>query len=70
MVTMWLKRQQTKNKFWSKNEFIEISFGQNFKNSHPLEGWTAAWLNAYLLAKLFCDMISFFFFTICFDLEI
>jgi hypothetical protein len=29
MVTMWPKRQQTKIRFWTKNEFIKISFGQS-----------------------------------------
>ena len=32
IVTMYPKRQQTKIKFWTKNEFIEISFGQSFWN--------------------------------------
>jgi hypothetical protein len=30
MLTMWPKRQQTKINFWTKNEFIKISFGQSF----------------------------------------
>jgi hypothetical protein len=30
MVTMWPKRQQSDIKFYTKNEFIKISFGQSF----------------------------------------
>jgi hypothetical protein len=30
MVTMWPKRQQSDIKFYTKNEFIKISFSQSF----------------------------------------
>ena len=38
MVTMWPKRQQTKIKLWTKNEFITISFGQSFWNFVGVKG--------------------------------
>jgi hypothetical protein len=66
---MWPKRQQTKIRFWTKNEFIKISFGQSLWNFVGVKGISSGRLYEKISGGYkfrFWDVTRNLFHKICF----